>query len=127
MPKLYPRRMWWLATALTLTLAACGGGDSGGGDGDAADDGGSSAEGTSEVTIDNFTFMPAEIEVAAGTEVTWTNQDDVDHTLKDEGDVYPESEELANGETFSFTYDTTGEFPYICGIHPFMKGTVTVS
>jgi plastocyanin len=124
MPELCSKRLWWLAAALTLVLAACGGGD---GDGDAADGGGSASEGASEVAIDNFSFMPPDVEVAAGTEVTWTNQDDVAHTVQDDAELFPESEELASGETFSFTYDTAGEYPYICGIHPYMKGTVTVS
>ncbi|MBW3548634.1 MAG: cupredoxin domain-containing protein, partial [Actinobacteria bacterium] len=59
--------------------------------------------------------------------VTWTNQDSAAHTVKDSGDLFPESDELAQGDTFEFTYDTPGEYPYICGIHEYMKGTVTVS
>lgn len=126
MPKVVPKQLWWLAAALTLALAACGG-DDGGSTGDAPADEGSAREGTSDVTIENFAFMPAEIEVAPGTTVTWTNMDDVAHTVQDEGDLFPESDDLAQGESFEFTYDTAGEYPYICGIHPYMKGTVTVS
>jgi plastocyanin len=35
------------------------------------------------VNIDNFSFTPAEITVALGTKVTWTNRDDIPHTVTD--------------------------------------------
>jgi len=38
-----------------------------------------------------------------------------------------DSETLQPGESFSFTFDTPGTFPYFCHIHPFMMGSVTVS
>ena len=110
--------------ALALIGVACGGGDEGT---SATEEPEGAAAGTPEVVIENFQFVPQEIEVAEGTTVTWTNQDEVAHTVQDEGDLFPESEDLAQGQTFSFTYERAGSFPYICGIHPYMKGTVTVS
>jgi plastocyanin len=109
---------------LVMALVACGADDDTGGA--AAGAGDATASGT-EVVIKGFSFDPMEIEVASGATVTWTNEDAAPHTIKDNGDLFPESEELAQGDTFSFTYDTPGEHPYICGIHPYMKGTVTVS
>jgi plastocyanin len=109
---------------LVMALVACGADDDTGGT--AAGAGDAAASG-SEVVIKGFSFDPMEIEVASGTTVTWTNEDAAPHTIKHNGDLFPESDELAQGETFSFTYDTPGEYPYICGIHPYMKGTVTVS
>src|SRR5258706_15364262 len=38
--------------------------------------------GKTEVAIDNFTFTPQTLTVAAGTKGTWTNHDDVPHTVK---------------------------------------------
>ena len=38
-------------------------------------------ENGAQVSIDNFTFSPAELTVAPGTEVTWTNRDDIPHTI----------------------------------------------
>ncbi|CAN5128002.1 hypothetical protein BH24ACT1_BH24ACT1_04340 [soil metagenome] len=109
-----------------LTLGACGGGGDDAGSGDAgADDPGAAAAGA--VVIDRFTFMPEAIEVAAGTTVTWTNQDSAAHTVEDGGSLFPESENLTEGDEFSFTYDAPGEYPYICGIHTYMTGTVTVT
>lgn len=108
---------------VALALAACGA------DGDAGEipNAGQPAGSGTEVTIEGFAFEPTEIEVAAGDTVTWTNQDSAPHTVKDSGDLFPESDDLAQGDTFSFTYDEPGEYPYICGIHQYMKGTVTVS
>ena len=115
----------WLRTAAVAMLAigavACGGGAEG-----PAATGGSSGD-AGAVSMAGFKFVPSDIEVPAGTEVTWTNDDTVAHTVQDSGKLFPESPELANGETFSFVYDEPGTFPYICGIHPYMKGTVTVS
>ncbi len=107
--------------ASILTLAACGGG--GGETGSAGD--GAAAAGAGEVIIEGFNFVPETIEVPTGTAVTWTNKDTAAHTVVDEGLF--ESEELDQGETFSFTFDTPGEYSYICGIHPYMTATVTVT
>lgn len=117
--------------AFSLVLAACGGGGGGestqGADPDSANESGAPAS-APEVIIENFTFMPGELEVPAGTTVTWTNKDDNAHTVKDEGGAgFQESEDLAEGDTFTFTYANPGSYPYICGIHPYMKATVVVS
>ncbi len=113
---------------VVLTLGACGGG------GDTATtgaaDGGDAAgapTASTEVTIQGFMFKPGEVTVAAGATVTWTNMDDSAHTIKDQDGQFPTSEELAKGDSFSHTYDKAGTYPYICGIHPYMKGTITVS
>lgn len=114
--------------AFALALAACGGGDSTeGADPDSANENGAQAS-APEVVIENFTFMPGELEVAAGTTVTWTNNDGNVHTVQDEGGAeFQESEELEQGDTFTHTYASPGTYPYICGIHPYMKGTVVAS
>lgn len=79
------------------------------------------------VTISNFAFSPAELTVPAGTTVTWTNQDDTNHSIMDTSAMHtPVSKNLAKGDTFSITYPKAGSYSYICGIHNYMMGTVTV-
>ncbi len=117
------RRRLLVLPFLALAMAACGGDDDAG---QATGTAEAPASG-SEVVIKGFAFDPMDIEVAPGTTVTWTNEDSAPHTVKDSGDLFPESDELAKGDNFEFTYDTPGEYPYICGIHQYMKGTVTVS
>ena len=83
---------------------------------------------TSTVEIKNFDFTPANITVKKGTKVTWTNRDSVEHTVTEtDGKTGPGSQLLAQGESYSFTYDTAGTFAYDCMPHPYMKGTVTVT
>jgi plastocyanin len=77
------------------------------------------------VSIQNFAFNPPDITVTPGTTVTWVNNDSVPHTTTANDETW-DSETLQPGESFSFTFDTPGTFPYFCEIHPFMMGNVTV-
>ncbi len=86
------------------------------------------ASGTAEqVTIRDFAFDPPELSVAVGTTVTWTNEDDTTHTVTATGGGPIASPDLDQGDTYSVTFDQTGTYPYICSIHTFMTGTVTVT
>jgi len=83
---------------------------------------------TNQVSISDFAFSPANITVKKGTTVTWTNHDSVAHTVVEtDGKTGPQSSSLANGKSYSFTFNTTGTFKYNCSIHPEMVGTVTVT
>ncbi len=83
---------------------------------------------TSTVTIQNYNFSPSTIKVKVGTTVTWTNQDDVSHTVNlDSGSVGPNSKPLSKGQSYSYTYKSAGTFNYHCGIHPDMHGSVIVT
>jgi len=82
--------------------------------------------GVTEVRLEDYAFSPANIVVDVGTTVTWTNYDDVEHTVtSDEGDEL-DSELFGENETFSHTFDTPGEYAYHCSPHPNMRGLVTV-
>jgi plastocyanin len=77
------------------------------------------------VTISGFAFGPASVSVPVGSTVTWTNQDGTAHTVTaDDGSF--DSGSLAQGATFSQTFDTPGTYPYHCAIHSSMTGTITV-
>ena len=111
------------ALALTLSLAGCGG--SGEDSAASSEAGGSSAE-SAAVTIADLAYSPAEISVAAGSEVTWTNDDKAPHTVTFDDEGVDSSEELKTGDTFSTSFDEAGTYAYTCAIHPDMKATVTV-
>jgi len=78
-----------------------------------------------EVRIDNFSFGPTEVTVPAGTTVTWTNHDDIPHTVVSTDKVF-KSKVLDTDEKFSFTFTTAGTYSYFCSIHPKMTGRVIV-
>ena len=80
---------------------------------------------TMEVKVDNFTFGPAELTVKVGTTITWTNRDDIPHTVVSTDKVF-KSKVMDTDEKFSFTFSTPGTFPYFCSIHPKMTGKVVV-
>ncbi len=80
---------------------------------------------TTEVKIDNFSFGPATLTVAVGTSVTWTNRDDIPHTVVSTDGAF-KSKVLDTDEKFSFTFSKAGTYPYFCSIHPKMTGKVIV-
>jgi len=80
----------------------------------------------SAVSIDNFTFTPANLTVKAGTTVTWTNRDDIPHGIGSADNAFKKSKALDTDDAFSFTFTTPGTYKYFCYIHPHMVGTVVV-
>ncbi|HEY6127217.1 MAG TPA: cupredoxin family copper-binding protein [Candidatus Acidoferrum sp.] len=80
-----------------------------------------------EVKIDNFSFGPAVLTVPVGTTVTWTNRDDIPHTVvsTDDPKIF-KSKVLDTDEKFSFTFSKAGTYPYFCSVHPKMTGKVIV-
>jgi plastocyanin len=75
--------------------------------------------------LGNRAFVPAELSVAVGTAVTWTNTDSTSHTSTSDAPGW-NSGIFGAGRTFSFTFQTPGTFPYHCDVHPSMVGTVVV-
>ena len=80
---------------------------------------------SAEVKVDNFSFGPGTLTVAAGTTVTWTNRDDIPHTVVSTDGVF-KSKVLDTDDKFSFTFTKAGTYPYFCSIHPKMTGKVVV-
>lgn len=81
------------------------------------------AQGAYPVSIKNFAFDPATLNVSVGSTVTWTNNDSTAHHIK--GGNF-ESSDMANGQSYSFKFTSAGTFDYICSIHPSMKGQIIV-
>jgi len=78
-----------------------------------------------DITISNFQFSPATIEIVAGETAQWVNNDNVPHTIIADDNSF-QSPTLQAGESFNFTFTQAGTFNYHCSIHPTMKGTITV-
>jgi plastocyanin len=86
----------------------------------------STAAAENGVHITDFTFSPAILAVTKGSTVTWTNGDTFDHSIV-ATDVTFHSDNIGHEGTFQHTFDKDGEFTYVCGIHPQMRATVTVT
>jgi plastocyanin len=80
-----------------------------------------------KIKIDNFTYDPPTVTVKVGTKVTWTNGDDVPHTVT--STTKPrllESRTLDTNDTFGHVFKEPGTYKYFCAVHPKMTGTVIV-
>lgn len=80
---------------------------------------------TVSVAIKGFKFVPADVTVNVGDTVVWTNEDSAPHTVESSDDTL-RSDELSRGDTYEYKFTKAGKYSYICGIHPSMKGSVTV-
>jgi plastocyanin len=78
-----------------------------------------------EVKIDNFSFGPPTLTVAAGTTVTWINNDDVPHTVVSDDKLF-KSKALDTDDKFSYTFTKPGTYNYFCSVHPKMTAKVVV-
>jgi len=78
-----------------------------------------------QVKIDNFTFNPPALKVKAGTVVTWTNEDDIPHSVVAASRAF-KSRALDTDEKYSFAFTTPGSYEYFCSLHPHMKATIIV-
>jgi plastocyanin len=121
-----------LVVAGALLLAACGGGgptssSSGTTTTVAASGGGGATSSSDSITISNFMFGPMNTTVAPGATVTVTNKDSATHTLTATGGAF-NTGNIAQNQTKTFKAPTKpGKYSYICDIHQYMTGTLTVS
>lgn len=81
---------------------------------------GSSAESSEPVAttevrmVKSYSFDPKVIEIEAGDQVTWTNEDNFTHTVEVDGQ---EDHKVEQGESFSITFDKPGTYHYVCTLH----------
>jgi plastocyanin len=104
-----------VSAALVAVAATCGGSGQGGGEPVA----------TNEVTMaKSYRFAPETIEVAAGSTVTWTNDDNFTHTVQVDGQ---DDHRVGQGESVAITFDRPGTYHYVCTLHRRdMEGEVIV-
>lgn len=78
------------------------------------------------ITIKNFAFTPMDLTVTPGTKITVRNDDTATHTLTASNKSF-DTGDIAPGATATITAPTKpGEYAYLCDIHQFMQGTLTV-
>jgi len=82
-------------------------------------------QGPDEVFMEGSKFTPSTITVTAGTTVTWTNKDNVTHSVTSDTGMF-ESGDLSKGDTFHYTFSAKGSYDYHCRFHGTMIGTVIV-
>jgi plastocyanin len=92
---------------------------------------GTTAEAPSRVSIRLFQFRPASVQVPAGTRVTWTNQDDITHTITsgtpDQRDGRFSLPLADQGATATIDFTQPGVYPYFCDRHQSMRGEIRVN
>jgi plastocyanin len=79
----------------------------------------------------NECYIPYEITINVGEEITWSNDDSAAHTVtagsaSDGPSGVFDSSLFMAGTTFSHTFEEAGTFPYFCMVHPWMEGIVNV-
>ena len=77
------------------------------------------------IRIANFTFAPPTLTVHVGSSVTWKNQDDIVHVVKEKDGAFA-SDALDTDGTFSHLFGQVGIVDYFCAIHPQMTGKIVV-
>lgn len=84
-----------------------------------------SGSNSNKVNIINMSFVASTTTVTKGTTVTWTNSDDMAHTVTADDNSFA-SNDLNKGDSFTHTFNSTGTFAYHCSIHTGMTGSVVV-
>jgi plastocyanin len=90
-----------------------------------ADTAGAKATSTLSARVEDFSFVPARLEVERGTTVTWTNQGQVIHTVTANDGSF-DSGEIDSGANGSVRFSRPGTYAYHCTPHPFMRGVIVV-
>ena len=77
-----------------------------------------------DVNIASFAFLPAKISATVAKALTFLNSDDTPHQISVANG--PRTAVFLRGQRASLTFDKPGEYNYICGLHPSMKGVIEV-
>jgi plastocyanin len=78
-----------------------------------------------EIRIDNFRYLPDSLTVAVGDTVAWTNHDFVPHTATAENHGW-DTGIIAADSTRTVVMQRAGTYPYLCTLHPVMRGVLRV-
>ncbi|EYD72418.1 cupredoxin domain-containing protein [Limimaricola hongkongensis] len=78
------------------------------------------------IEIRGFAFVPAQITIAPGDTVVFTNRDSAPHTATSESGLF-DSGRLGNNQSVRLSFSARGSYPYLCAFHPRMRGMITVA
>ena len=112
-----------LALGLMMIVVSCS--KSGGGYGSSSSNPPATPAANTVSIVNMTTYAPASITVTAGTTITWTNNDNMAHTVTADDNSF-NSGNIAAGGTYSKQFSVAGTYPYHCTIHSGMKATVVV-
>ena len=91
---------------------------------------GAAAEAPEAIGVQLFQFRPGQVEVPKGTRITWTNQDDITHTVTsgtpEKRDGRFNAQLAGKGATASVELKESGTYPYFCDRHNSMRGEIRV-
>jgi plastocyanin len=84
---------------------------------------------TGSVKVQDFGFLPDEINLSVGDQVTWLNTGEVTHTVVSNRATQErfDSGTMEPGKTFRHTFTSSGTFSYSCEIYPPMRGLIRVA
>jgi plastocyanin len=81
---------------------------------------------TLALTIQTYMFMPAHPSIHVGDSIRVTNRDAAPHTFTDKGGSF-DTGQLGQNASKTLRFTRAGTFSFLCTVHPFMTGTLTVS
>lgn len=81
---------------------------------------------TVSIDIKNFMFLPMTVTITEGDTVTWTNRDQIPHTVAEKTKLF-RSAALDTGDSYSHAFDKAGTYDYFCTLHPQMLAHVVVT
>jgi len=85
-----------------------------------------STETVTTVHMKGSLFDPASGTVKVGQEVLFVNEDSFAHNVT-AANNHIASGDIAAGKSWSYTFDQSGVYRYVCTYHPWMKGQITVT
>ena len=117
-----------LTSALVLLVAACG--DATSTSKPVASMTTGAIGGLASVAVQTFQFQPSPLEVRVGTTVSWSNRDDILHTVTagtpGAADGRFNGQLDGPGTLYQFTFTEPGTYAYFCARHESMRGEVRV-
>jgi plastocyanin len=83
--------------------------------------------GANEIWLQNTAYNPSQKTIPKGTTITFTNKDNMTHTVSESNNMFVSSGDLKLNDTFVYTFSTAGVYHIYCKYHSVMTATITVN